>query len=127
MSQVSNGKQFAPTKGRILPVVAHLHCHAPTCLSMSIHNNATGELLCQENASYGGTHAVDEKRFDEPGYIAVPPCVWGSPVDGLEPSPDISNVTLYVVKRANATYGHHGEMAHGEIYYADTPRGSGSL
>ena len=61
-------------------------------------------------------------RMDEPGFIRVPPCVWGEPADGFEPPPDLTGVTLLVVKRANATYGHHGEMAHGEIYYVDKPR-----
>jgi hypothetical protein len=65
-------------------------------------------------------------KFGEVGYVALPPCLWGSASDGLEEPFDISNITLRVVKRANATYGHHGEMAHGEIYYVDTPRlGSG--
>jgi hypothetical protein len=119
--KVTNGKQFDPTRREILPVVAHLHCHAPTCLSMAVYNNHTGKLLCRCEASYGRGVAVDSK-FGEPGYISVPPCLWGSTADGLEAPFDISNITLRVVKRANATYGHHGEMAHGEIYYVDTPR-----
>merc|ERR1712216_260299 len=95
------------------PVVAHLHCHAPTCLSMAVYNNATGKLLCKEVARFGKGHPGT--GFDEPGFIAVPPCVWGNPEDGLEPPPDLAGVMLRVVKTANATYGHHGEMAHGEI------------
>lgn len=59
-------------------VAAHFHCHAPTCLDMAVYNNKTGELLCKEVAVYGGTGQIDDKRFDEPGYIAVPPCIWGS-------------------------------------------------
>ena len=31
----------------------------------------------------GGTGAVDEGRFDEPGYILQPPCLWGSPDFGF--------------------------------------------
>jgi len=116
---VKGGAQFANTGGKILPVVAHLHCHAPTCLSMAVFDNATGALLCEEVAVYGNASRSD--KFSEPGYIAVPPCLWGSPEHGLEAPIDISNITLRVVKRANATYGHHGEMAHGEIYYVDTP------
>ena len=109
-----------PAKGgHKRPVVAHLHCHAPTCLSMAIYNNDTGKLICEERSVYGqGRPGV---RFDEPGYIAVPPCVWGREEDGLEPPPDLTGITLKVVKTANATYGHHGEMAHGEIYYEGTP------
>lgn len=121
--KVGNGKQFAPTAYKIYPVVAHLHCHAPTCLSMAIYNNATGDLMCEEVATYGNDTLAAGAHFGEPGYIAVPPCVWGRPEDGLEEPYDISNITLRVVKRANGTYGHHGEMAHGEIYYIDQPRG----
>ena len=29
-----------------------------------------------------------------------------------------AQVTLRIVKTSNATYGHHGEMAHGQFYYA---------
>ena len=47
--------------------------------------------------------------------------MWGLPADGLEPPPDLTGVTLRVVKKTNATHGHHGEMAHGEIYYVDQP------
>ena len=68
------------------------------------------------------TKSACRRRFDEPGYIAVPPCVWGAPEHGLEAPPNVRDVTLRVVKRANGTYGHHGEMAHGEIYYVDIPR-----
>ena len=48
--KVKSGRQFDATEGRILPVVAHLHCHAPTCLSMAVHNNETGDLLCLINS-----------------------------------------------------------------------------
>ena len=33
-------------------------------------------------------------KFGEPGYIVVPPCLWGRLEDGLEPPPDIAGVTL---------------------------------
>ena len=48
--KVKSGSEFAPTGGKILPLVAHLHCHAPTCLSMAVFNNDTGALLCEETA-----------------------------------------------------------------------------
>jgi len=101
------------------PVVAHLHCHAPTCLSMAVYNNLTGRLICEEKAMFGQDTKGD--KFGEPGFIVMPPCVWGSAEDGLEPPPDLTGVPLHVVKRANATHAHHGEMAHGEIYYVDQP------
>ena len=87
---------------------------------MSVYNNATGALLCEERAIPGeGRMGV---RMDEPGFAIVPPCVWGDPADGFEAPPNLTGVLLYVVKRANGTYAHHGEMAHGEIYYVDQPR-----
>ena len=73
---------------------------------MAIYNNETGALICEEVAVFGkGRTGVD---FDEPGYIAVPPCLWGHPEDGLEAPPDLTGVTLRVVKKADATYAHHG-------------------
>lgn len=74
---------------------------------MAIYNNATGELICEEKSVFGQGDPTN--RFDEPGYIAVPPCMWSSsPADGLSPPPDLTGVTLRVIKRCNATYGHHG-------------------
>ena len=35
-------------------VAAHFHCHAPTCLSMTLYNNKTGEVICREEPIYGG-------------------------------------------------------------------------
>ena len=105
-----------PGSGR--PVVAHMHCHAPTCLEMSLYNNRTGALICRERAVYGGTgHTPDRPSMDEPGFIAVPPCVWGAKADGFEEPPQLTGLTVTVVKKCNGTYGHHGEMAHGQIYY----------
>ena len=36
---------------------------------------------------------------------------------GLESPPDLSGLTVHVIHRSNATYGHHGEMAHEQMYY----------
>ena len=78
---------FEP-KGHSLPpkrlVAAHFHCHAPTCLSISLlpcaPNSTTAcldkRLMCRESPLYGGVGpALDLKRFDEPGYIAQPPAL----------------------------------------------------
>lgn len=103
-------------------VAAHFHCHAPTCLSISMYrcpkgtkvcNASTGTLLCREEPVYGGTGRVDLPRFDEPGFILQPPCLWGSAEFGLEEPPDTDGerYVLGSVKTSNATYGHHGEMA----------------
>ena len=48
-------------------------------------------------------------------YIATPPCLWGSPEDGLEPPYPVSGVTIKVTALTNSTYGHHGEMALPEV------------
>ena len=48
---------------------------------MELWNNDTGELLCRQAPVYGGTGGfVSDKgaTFDEPGYIATPPCLWGA-------------------------------------------------
>jgi len=106
-------------------VAAHFHCHAPTCLHMAMYRcakgtkicNATnGELLCSEKPVYGGTGKLDLPKFDEPGYILQPPCLWGSPEFGLEAPPDTSGFVLGTVKTADATSGHHGEMAWQQMY-----------
>ena len=65
---------------------------------------------------YGrGRREVAEARFDEPGYIATPPCLWGSPEHGLETPPLMNGVTIRVVAVTNTSYGHHGEMALPEV------------
>jgi hypothetical protein len=99
-------------------IKAHFHCHAPTCIRMEMWNNDTGKLLCRENGLYGGTNKIDLPRFDEDGYIAMPPCLWGSPEDGLEPPPLMTGMTIKVTALTNNTYGHHGEMALPEISLA---------
>lgn len=97
-------------------VAAHFHCHAPTCLSVKMYRNDTGELLCEEKALYGKGRKED---YDEVGFIAVPPCLWGDAEYGLMPPPDLGKGTLmHSVKTANATNGHHGEMAWQQMFYA---------
>mmetsp|Transcript_48596 Transcript_48596/g.135802 ORF Transcript_48596/g.135802 Transcript_48596/m.135802 type:complete len:784 (-) Transcript_48596:90-2441(-) len=102
------------TRGTL--VAAHMHCHAPACLSMAIYNNHTGKLICEQKSVFGGTGRIDERRFDEAGFILVPPCLWGSSEYGLEPPVDLSGTMVTIVKITNATYGHHGEMAHGQVF-----------
>lgn len=99
-------------------VAAHFHCHAPTCLSVELYNNGTGELLCREASIYGGGK---DPKFDEPGFFAVPPCIWGDVAQGLEPPPIVSGQRLHARKRANSTYGHHGEMAWLQALYILRP------
>lgn len=113
-------------KGNGHLLAAHFHCHAPTCLSIAMYkctkdvkvcNATTGTLICREDPVYGGTGKVDNKNMDETGYILQPPCLWGSPEHGLEPPVDVTGLTLHSVKTANATYGHHGEMAWQQMYF----------
>lgn len=92
----------------------HFHCHAPTCLAMEIWNNKTGELLCRQEPIYGGTGKIDLDKYDEPGYILQPPCLWGDG-PGLEPMHLASGVPFMIRAITNSTYGHHGEMAFPEV------------
>jgi len=84
-------------------VYAGPHCHAPACASMELWNEDTGELLCAVEPVYGKGAMCE---------MSLPPCVWGSAAEGLKPPPILhldSNLT--VVKRANNTNGHWGNMA----------------
>ena len=58
---------------------------------MKMMFNDTGEVICEERPIYGGTGKIDEKRFDESGYILQPPCIWGNEKHGLELPVDVSN------------------------------------
>ena len=112
------------TLGQKTFVALNNHCHAPTCLAMEVYacakgtdpracTAANGKLVCRSAPRYGGTGdpAIAGTRFDEPGYIAIPDCFWGDAAYGLEPPVDLEGVPLHVVKTANATGAHYGEMA----------------
>ena len=90
-------------------------------MSMKMMRNDTGEVICEERPIYGGTGKLDEKRFDETGYILQPPCVWGKEKHGLQLPVDLSGVMLKTVKTSNATAGHHGEMAWQQMFMVDKP------
>ena len=76
------------------------------------------KLLCQEDAVYGGSGnpLLAGTRFDETGYIAIPNCFWGSPENGLVPPVNTSGVPLFILKTANASRAHYGEMAGGQPF-----------
>ena len=110
--------------GRHTFVTLNNHCHAPACLSTSVYacpketalhdcNSTSGKLVCETIPIYGGTGhpSMAGTRFDEPGYIAVPDCLWGSEEFGLEAPVNLDGIPLYVVKKSNATDGHYGEMS----------------
>ena len=110
--------------GKETYVTANSHCHAPTCLSTAVYacpegtpleacDDRVGELVCENVPVYGGTGApsLAGTRFDEPGYIAIADCMWGSADYGLEAPRNLTGVPLHVVKVANATHAHYGEMS----------------
>ena len=95
-------------------VYAGGHCHAPACLSIELYMNNTGtpELLCRQVSLYGkGDVAVD--RFDEAGYVILPPCLWGTAEEGLQPPVYLAQGTpMYSIQRTRNTHvGHTGQMA----------------
>jgi len=118
-------------------VSLNFHCHAPTCLMMSVYACPAGtpltkctagtadeavakgyKLLCRQEPVYGGTQnpVLNGSHFDETGYIAIPQCYWGSPEQGLESPIDVAGVPLFIIKTADATIGHYGEMAGGQPF-----------
>jgi len=108
----------------------HFHCHAPTCLEMSLYscpkgtpltecNASTGTLMCKQVPIYGNG---DGARYQEPGYIIQNPCLWGKAEHGLEAPWALEDVPLFLIKTSNATVGHYGEMAAAQVYTYPTPK-----
>ncbi|CAB9523806.1 Stress up-regulated Nod 19 [Seminavis robusta] len=89
-------------------VYAGPHCHAPSCLSMELYNADTGHLLCRSEPIKGQS---TDRVYDELGYIAIPPCLWGYEEGLMDPIFLPSNATLLAIKRNNNTLLHTGEMA----------------
>lgn len=115
------------TMGQHTFTALNFHCHAPTCLSMAVYacnknvslNDCTdknGRLLCIQHPIYGGSgnSILNNTKFDEKGYIAIPDCLWGDEKFGLEQPINLTGIPLHMVKTSNATYGHYGEMAGGQ-------------
>ena len=89
-------------------IYAGPHCHAPSCLSMELYNADTGQLLCHMEPIRGQSNQV----YDENGFLAIPPCLWGSEAEGLQPPELLSlDTNLLSIKRNNSTLSHTGEMA----------------
>ena len=90
------------------------HCHAPSCIGIELYRNDSGtpQLLCNQTSVYG-KGAVHLDRFDEAGYVLLPPCLWGSAEEGLEPPSWLpAGTPMYSLKRnRNTRSGHFGEMA----------------
>ena len=74
------------------------------------------ELLCHQAPIYGNGTGVNSKAgmYDEKGYLALPPCLWGDD-PALEPMPLVSGETFMIKAITNASYTHHGEMAFPEV------------
>jgi hypothetical protein len=89
-------------------IMAGGHCHAPSCLSLELWNNETGELICRVTPAMG----TGDQAFDEDGYLWLPHCAWGNPQDGLKPPVTFKPETKFVsIKKENSTYYHPGVMA----------------
>lgn len=106
---VTPGKKF-PQSQYIDMVHVSMHCHAPACISVELINADTGESICLMKPIYG--QGDDAK--DETGYaVGIPPCIWGTPEEGLAPPPRLHlNTNLTAIKKANSTYFHFGVMSH---------------
>jgi len=90
-------------------VYAGGHCHAPSCLSMELYNADTGTLICRQVPIYGQGNPSD--KYDELGYIKIPPCLWGYENGLVPPTTLFLDTNLTSIKRNNNTNGHYGEMA----------------
>lgn len=100
-------------------IYAGPHCHAPTCLSMDLFNADTGRLLCHMEPIWGAS----DELYDEKGFLALPPCLWGDISEGLvEPELLTLDTTLLSIKRNNSTLGHTGEMAPWQMRAVVVPR-----
>ena len=81
---------------------------------MELFNEDTGESICRNVPTWGTlrANATGERRFEEEGYLALPPCLWGDE-PGLHPSVLLPKGTplVSIKKNRNTHSGHYGEMA----------------
>lgn len=104
-------------------IYAGPHCHAPDCLSMELYNADTGKLLCHMEPIFGKGDPADP--YDEKGYVALPPCLWGDAAEGLLAPPMLTLETeLLSIKRNNNSVGHYGEMASWQMRGILVPAGN---
>jgi hypothetical protein len=91
------------------------HCHAPSCLGLWLYRNDKThdkmELLCHQAPIYG-TGDVESDKYEEAGYVKLPPCLMGDD-KGLNPSVLLPPGTelVSIKKNVNTHAGHYGEMA----------------
>jgi hypothetical protein len=102
---------FPKEDGGMTLIYAGGHCHAPSCVSIELYRNDTGEILCRQLPVYG-TGNVEKDKYDEAGYLSLPPCLWGAE-DSLETPFELPYGTplLSIKKNVNTHVGHFGEMA----------------
>jgi rubredoxin len=107
-AQCFDGRSVAAGPGGAFKLVmAASHCHAPNCIRQELVNKDTGEVICNGTTQLGLT----EDNYDEAGYLFTPPCLWGSPADGLQTPPILTrNTTMQMITYFNSTYGHPGQM-----------------
>lgn len=116
------------TVSNIRLIYAGGHCHAPSCISIELYHNLTGtpELLCRQLPYYGQGNFPKDK-WDEAGYVTLPPCLWSDEDPKLDRSVWLpANTPLFSIKKNNNTHlGHFGEMAswqmRGVNFPADPP------
>lgn len=101
------------------------HCHAPACISIELYENSTGtpKLLCRQLPLYGKGNVSGDK-YDEAGYLALPPCIWSDKGgEGLEPSVWLPPNTpmISIKKNRNTHIGHYGEMASWQMRAVTVP------
>jgi hypothetical protein len=108
---------FNNTVSNMRLIYAGGHCHAPSCIGIWLYRNDPGhemELLCHQAPIYGNGTGVNSiaGMYDEAGYLALPPCLWGDE-PGLHPSVLLPpNTPLVSIKKNYNTHkGHFGEMA----------------
>jgi len=73
----------------------------------------TPNLLCRQLPKYGNGNVTHDK-WDEAGYLALPPCLWSdNGGEGLEPSVWLPKGTpmISIKRNVNTHMGHYGEMA----------------
>lgn len=102
------------TVSNIRLIYAGGHCHAPSCLSIELYHNLTGtpKLLCRQLPKYGQGNFPKDK-WDEAGYVTLPPCLWSDEDPSLEDTVWLpADTPLISIKKNNNTHlGHFGEMA----------------
>lgn len=89
------------------------HCHGPACIDMTMINADTNETICTTRPHYG----VGDNAMEEAGYASgIPPCLWGTPKEGLSPPPVLHlDTNITVLGRHNNTYKHYGVMGHWQM------------